>query len=97
MLENETHIQRQVDIFITRNSFQTLTNVFIADPTCIDLVQCALTTTAHAMTVVTQNKTQSYIKSELKDDFIPLVIETYDCLHPCFDSFLISCVHASIA
>jgi len=31
-----------------------------------------------------------------KDDFIPLAIETYDCLHPHFDSFFTSYLHADI-
>jgi len=43
-----------------------------------------------------QNKTQSYVEQTLGNDFIPLAIETYSYLHPCFDSFLISCVHAYI-
>jgi hypothetical protein len=47
------HKWKKVDIFITRNNFQTLANVVIANPTCIDLVQCASTTTTHAMIVVT--------------------------------------------
>ncbi len=33
----------------------------------------------------------------LGDDFTPIAIETYSCLHPCFDSFFISYVHACIA
>jgi hypothetical protein len=51
----------------------------------------------HAVTIAAQDKAQSYTKRTLEDDFIPLPKETYDCLHPCFDSFLTSCVHASIA
>jgi hypothetical protein len=51
------HTQRQVDIFITINSFQTLANVVFANPTCMDLVHCASTIIMHAMIVVTQDKT----------------------------------------
>jgi len=45
-------------IVITKDSFQTLMNVVIADPIHTDLVQCASITITHAMIVVTQNKTR---------------------------------------
>jgi hypothetical protein len=32
-----------------------------------------------------------------RDDFIRLPIETYGCLHYCFDSLLTTCVQATIA
>jgi hypothetical protein len=54
-------------------------------------------TTTHASRVVTQDKAQSYMEQTLGDDFIPLAIETHGCLHPHFDSFFTSSVHASIA
>jgi hypothetical protein len=85
-----------MDIVITRNSFQTLANIVIVNLTHIDLVQCALTMIVHAIIVVAQDKAQSYIERTLGNDFIPLAIETYGCLHPHFDSFLTSYVHAYI-
>jgi hypothetical protein len=48
------HTQRQVDIVITKDNFQTMANIIIADPICIDLVQCA--SMMHAMTFTTQYK-----------------------------------------
>jgi hypothetical protein len=54
-------------------------------------------TTTHVITIVIQNKAQSYTKWTLEDHFIPLTIETYDYFHPRFDSFLTSCVYAIIA
>jgi hypothetical protein len=36
----------------------------------------------------TQEKTRSYTKQTLDDDFIPLAIKTYECFHSCFNSFL---------
>ncbi len=86
-----------MDIVITRNNFQTLTNIVIANPTHTNLVQHTSTTIVHATIVVTQDKTQSYTERMPRDDFIPLAIETYGCLHPRFDSFLIICVHAYVA
>ncbi len=46
------------------------------------------------MIAVAQDKAQSYTKQVSKNDFIPFAIETYGCLHPCFDSFVTSCIHA---
>jgi hypothetical protein len=34
-------------------------------------------------------KTQSYVEQAPCDDFIPLTIETYGCLHSHFDSFMV--------
>jgi hypothetical protein len=86
-----------MDIVITINDFQTLANVVITGPTCTNWVQHTLMTTTHATTIAAQNWAQSYIKRMPRDDFIPLAIMTYSCLHPHFDSFFTSCVHASIA
>jgi hypothetical protein len=41
--------------------------------------------------MVAQEKTQSYVKQTLGDDFIPFAIETYGCFHFHFDSFFIAC------
>ncbi len=70
-------------------------NIVIIDLTCTKLVQRALMMTMHVVIVVV-HKARSYTEQMIKDDFIPLALETYDCFHPCFDSFSISCVHASI-
>jgi hypothetical protein len=55
------------------------------------MVQQTLMTTTHIAMMVAQEKTRSYFEQILGDDFIPLVIETYGCLHSHFDSFLITC------
>jgi hypothetical protein len=52
--------------------------------------------TTHAMMMVVQEKTQSYVERALGDDFIPLTIETYGCFHFCFGSFLTTCTHTTI-
>ncbi len=88
------HTRKWIDIVITRDNFQTLTNIVIADPTCTNLVQHTSITTAHAGTIAVQNKARSYTKWTSRNDFIPLAMETYNCLHFCFDYFLTSCVHA---
>ncbi len=86
-----------MDIVITRDNFRTLANVVITNPTHINLVQCASMTIVDAVIVIAQDKARSYIERAPRDDFIPLAIETYRCFHPCFNSFLTSCVHACIA
>jgi len=85
---------KRTNIVITRNNFQTLTNIVIANPTHTNLVQHNSITTAHAGTVATQDKARSYTEWTPRNDFIPLAMETYNCFHFCFDSFLTSCVHA---
>jgi hypothetical protein len=46
--------------------------------------------------VVAQEKTQSFVEWTQDSDFIPFAIETYGCLHFCFDSFLIACAQTTI-
>ncbi len=67
-LESGAHIQKEVfhlflcytwgqmDIVITRDGFQTLVDIVIANSTRTNLVQCASTTT-HAIIIAAQNKT----------------------------------------
>jgi hypothetical protein len=86
-----------MDIVIIKDSFCTLANVVIIDLTYRDLVQHVSMMTTHVAIIVTQDKAQSYTKEMPKNDFIPLVIKTYNCLHFHFDSFLTSCVHACIS
>jgi hypothetical protein len=75
-----------MDIVIIRDSFWTLADKVITNSTRIDLVQHALMTTTHVMTIATQDKAYSYIEWTPRNDFIPLAIETYSCFHPWFDS-----------
>jgi hypothetical protein len=80
-----------------QRGLKTLVNVIIINSTHTNLIQHALTMTEHVTIVVVQKKAQSYTKARAKRWFIPFVIKTYGCLHPHFDSFLTSCVHANIA
>lgn len=47
--------------------------------------------------VAIQEKTQLCGDHTLGNNFIPLAIKIYGCLHLCFDSFFISCVWVTIA
>jgi hypothetical protein len=85
-----------MDIFITKDDFQTLMDIIIIDQTCTDMVQWTSTTTTHESMMAIKKKTQSYVEQTLGDDFTPLVIEMYGCFHFRFDSFLITCAHIVI-
>jgi hypothetical protein len=102
-LESGAHLQKEVshlfprhtlqwlNILITKDKFQILMDVVIIDPIHIDLVQWTSTMIIHVTMMSAQEKTWSYTGRALGNDFIPLVIETYECFHFCFDSFLTAC------
>jgi hypothetical protein len=71
--------------------------MIIVDPIRTNMVQRASTTTTHAMMMTIQEKTRSYVKQTLGNNFIPLAIDTYGCFHSCFDSFLTICAQTTIA
>jgi hypothetical protein len=50
-----------VDILITKDSFHTLMDIVVIDPTHTNMVQQALTT-SHVVMMATQKKTHSYIE-----------------------------------
>ncbi len=86
---------RQMDIPITKNSFQTLMDIIIDDSIHIDMVQQTSMMTTHAVMMVVQEKTRPYVKQTLGDDFIRLAIETHGCFHYCFDHLCIDHYRAS--
>ncbi len=71
-------------------------NVVITNPTHPNMVQRALSMIAHATIVVIQEKAQSYMEHASRNDFSPLAIEIYGCLHSCLNLFSIYCVQAII-
>jgi hypothetical protein len=52
--------------------------------------------TTHAMIMVVQEKIRSYVERAPIDDLIPLAIDTYECLHFCFDSFFTTYAQTTI-
>jgi hypothetical protein len=60
-------------------------DIVIVDLILIDMLQQTSMMTTHAMMMAAQKKTRSYGKRTPSDDFIPFSIETYGCLHSCFD------------
>jgi hypothetical protein len=63
-----------VDILITKDNFQTLMDIDIVDMICTYMVLQTSTTITHAMMMVVQEKTRSYVERAPNDDFIALVI-----------------------
>jgi hypothetical protein len=91
------HTRQRMNILIIKHGFWTLMDVMIVDSTRTNMVQRALMTTTHVTMMVAREKKRSYIKRPLFErtpgnDFIPLVIEMFGCLHFRFDSlFIILC------
>jgi hypothetical protein len=79
------------NVKFTRDNFQTLMDVVIVNSTCTNMVQWTLIMTTHVMMMTAHEKTWSYVERALGNDFIPLVIEMYGCLHSHFDSYLTIC------
>jgi hypothetical protein len=71
-------------------------DLVITNLTSTNMVQQTSTTTTHATTMVAQEKTQSYVEQAPNNDFIPLAIEMYGCLHFHFHLFLIVCAWTTI-
>jgi hypothetical protein len=65
-----------------KNGYRISMNIVINDLNFSNMIQHASSTTTHAMTThatiaTDQEKTQSYTKHALGDNFIPLLIKTY--------------------
>jgi hypothetical protein len=63
--------------------------IVVVGPTPTNMLQRTLTMTSHVAMMVAQEKTIN--EQALGNDFIPIAIETYGCLHSHFDSFFITC------
>jgi hypothetical protein len=77
-----------VDILITTDNFQTLMDVVIIDPTCINMVQRTSTMTTHAMTLATQKKTHHTPNKHWSMISFPLLLKCMGVFICRFDSFL---------
>ncbi len=56
------HTPHQINILITKGTFQMLPDIIIIHLTYLNMVQCASTMTSHIATVIAQKKTWSYTK-----------------------------------
>jgi hypothetical protein len=79
--------RRQFDIVLTKNGICTLADIIIADPTRMDLLPQSCTTQRFVASDVTQVKEMSYRSPHPIDQFFPLAIEVFGCLHKHVDVF----------
>jgi hypothetical protein len=70
-----------MDIVLTIEDIHTLANIIIIDLTCADLVLRITFSKGMAKMIVVETKVVSYHDQHPKDNFIPLAIEIFGCLH----------------
>ncbi len=85
---------RRVDIVLTKDGIRTLVNVVIANPTRANLLPWSCATRGFVTSNATQTEKQSYRDRHLTNQFLPLVVEVFGCLHKQADMFLHNCANA---
>jgi hypothetical protein len=82
----------QVDIVLNKDDIYTLVNVVVVDPKWTDLFPWSCTTQRFVTFDVVQE--QNYCDWHPADQFLPLVVEVFRCLHKQVDVFLHNCANA---
>ncbi len=82
-----------INIVLTKNDIRTLINILIANPTQADLFPRFYAIKGFATFDVAQVKKQSYHDQHLVDQFLPLVVKVFGCLHKQVDLFLHNCAN----
>jgi hypothetical protein len=70
-----------VDIVFTKNDIHTLIDIIIANPTWTNLLVQSYATTRFVASTATQAKEKNYCDWHPIDQFLPLAIEVFECLH----------------
>jgi hypothetical protein len=78
----------------TKNDIHTLANVVIVDPTQMDLLPQFFTIQGFVVSNAVQTKERSYHNRHPINQFFPIVIEVFGCLHEHVDMFLHDCGNA---
>jgi hypothetical protein len=83
---------------MTLNSFRwqvdiVIANIVIADPTCVNLFLQFCTTQGFATFDAAQAKGKNYCDWHPANQFLPLAIEIFSCLHKHVDAFLHDCAN----
>jgi hypothetical protein len=78
----------RINIVFTKYGIRTLANIVIVDPTWTDFLPRSCITQGFVALDVTQAKEKSYCNRHPIDQFLPLVIEIFACLHKHADVFL---------
>jgi hypothetical protein len=79
---------------LTKYDIHTLANVFIANPTQADLLPQSCATQRYVAFDAIQVKEKNYHNQHLTEQFFPLPIKVFGCLHKHADMFLHNCVNA---
>jgi hypothetical protein len=66
---------------LTKNDIHTLVDVVIANPTPLDLLPRSCATQGFDVFDVVQAKKQNYCDRHPADQFLPLAVEVFGCLH----------------
>ncbi len=79
---------------LTKDGIRTLANVVIADPMWVELFLWSCATQRFAASDATQVKERSYHNQHPIDQFFPLAIKVFGCLHKHVNVFLHNCANA---
>jgi hypothetical protein len=79
---------------LTKNGIRTLTDIVIIDLTRMDLFPQSSTTQGFATSNAVQTKEKNYRNRHPINQFLPLAIEVFGCLHKLVDVFLHDCANA---
>ncbi len=85
---------QQVDIVLTKDGICTLIDIVIANPTRTNLFPWSCATQRFVAFDATQAKEKSYHNQHPTDQFLPLSIEVFECLHKQVNVFLHNCANA---
>ncbi len=77
-----------VDIMFTKGGIRTLVDIVIANPMRVDLLPQSCVTQGFVALNATQAKENNYCNQNPIDQFLPLAIEVFGCLHKHADLFL---------
>jgi hypothetical protein len=79
---------------LTKDGIRTLVDVVMVNPTQVDLFPRSCATQRFVASNATQAKERNYCNRHPIDQFVPLVIEVFGCLHKHVDMFLHDYVNA---
>jgi hypothetical protein len=79
---------------LTKDDIQTLAEIVIADPMRMNLLPQFCVTIRFVVFDVAQAKERSYQNQHPIDQFLPLAIEIFNCLHKYANMFLHDCANA---
>jgi hypothetical protein len=83
-----------LDHILTKNDIHILTDVVIDNPTQVYLLPQSYRTQGFANSNAIQAKEMNYRNQHPTNQFLPLVIEVFGCLHKHVDIFLYDCANA---